>query len=356
MNQKRIILLLILTMVTLLLAGCGEEIPIESDSISSTKTTAEDTSIYEHAGENASASQSTPAEEPEDESVFAPEVEESTFEHANSTQESVDEDGTIFEDETDVWIQNEDGEIIASYSNGDFDFIASYGDGYYALCRDRSGFDSTGYEIGILRIDGTWAVDYFAPTDAFYSSEYVTLLTTNAKKEGIPEVELLHVLEYCGSGVFCYRKSGSFQSQQVSYHFISCSTLTEFEIDNIDYYYNECGEANFFKNEYTCFLGFPNDACYIVGLNGVITNLGKKVTSIGSYSDGGFVYYQNNELFYYDCVSGTSTMICPDSDKLRQNRYQFKDGQLEITLTGSDGQTYYAIVDKQGNYIEEPHQ
>lgn len=287
---------------------------------------------------------------------------------------SVDKDGTIFVAEDDTWIQNQDGEVIASYANGDFDYICAYGDGYYALARDASSFDAASYEIGIIDIHGSWLVDYNAPTDSYRYSVNPGYFQYMAKDHHVTSDSSgdYTLMGYCGSGVFFYAMNDFSPSINIyaTYHFISCSTQAEFTVEEVSYPYYLSSEIPIRNSDFSDDCPYITIQCkngvVVIGLNGVIGEFGEgygvSVSAVAPYSDGGIVYYQkagsSYELRFFNCTTGQSVLICQDSDRIDKNQvpyYKFKNGQLDITLTGFNGQTYYATVDKQGNYIEKPH-
>ena len=269
----------------------------------------------------------------------------------------IDRKATIYVEGDNTWIQNEDGVIIASSANGDFDSIVEYIDGYYELYRDTSDFDSTGSERAILYIDGTWKCDYISDFLDIYG------------------------FRYFGNGVWghglssLYDSMGGWNYTYTTYRFMSFETESEFlvervSVDNASVWTWDMGTAArrfgghespnvvFNENvEYT-YLVCENDDVSIVGYGGVIATLGEDVEAIGCYSDGGFIYYQNSELKFFDCQSKVITTICKDSDRIVDSdvtEFKFVDGQATISLQDADGNTYTAVVDKQGNYLVEPY-
>jgi hypothetical protein len=269
----------------------------------------------------------------------------------------IDDAGHLYESEDDCWIVDDDGNTVASVSNGDFTQVISYGDGYYMLYRDSSGFDAAVYEVGMMKYDGTWLWEYGTILNDFVWASY--------------SIDLIDVL-YLGNGMFEYWDSDDILTYPTvaDVHILSCSNETKYTIPNVVISRNGVTIAERFEQplsnavsqgiEYICFEQSTDRKSFhhiIVDLytGEILTDLGDDIVAIGNYSDGGFVFKRDNQLYFYDCASRTtSTLYLKDSDKFSDTDYQFVDGELRIWLIGADDNKYYATVDKNGNYVMEP--
>ena len=283
-----------------------------------------------------------------------------------SRLKSLDEDGTIFQDENDTWIQDKNGRIIASYSNGDFDYITSYGDGYYALFKAKSGFENASFEFGFASIKEDEAITYFEPTDSVYYDYAADFSAFFDDCESRVISGDSFAMMYYGGGVFGYR-TGS--TPKFGIHFFTPKDNVDFTVDNIDFVtisnssiYPPDLSIDFTKAEYIC-IPVELDTAIVnpQGVSGYLGSVSTTIQELCPYSDGGFIFLVDTsndgyDLRFYDCNTSEVTSICPNPDRLvRRDDYVFVDGRAELELIGLDNKTYHAVVDKHGNYIEEPH-
>ena len=265
--------------------------------------------------------------------------------------EPVDEEGTIFKKDDNITIVDDAGNALASQENGDFDNLCAYGGGYYVLHSHSSGFD----------YDNDWIVII----DRNYD-EVLTLLDPSYS---------YYDVSYCGNGIFAFHdrwtRGRSDRHRVYDYYIcskkewitiqgvaLSASIKTyKSSIDRTDsmLLFDEDVHYDYVQSEDTEITIYTDQ----LGIVGILEfNDSDRDNAFGGYSDGGFIYYTDKTLYFYDCDMQASTKICKDSDKVDIDRacnFKFVDGQAEIKLKGADGQTYTAIVDKQGNYIEDPH-
>ena len=392
-----IFLICIVVTIALMLSACGK-VPKTEDKNGKDDSEADATIFAEPAEENwfqnsfAKEDEQRNAEEQNENSdselggqMFDEPAEDSELEDYYIYEE--DGEWTETDDfwEEEEWVTEEQNETGAP-PPGDYDeIIESYEeDGYYVVYKDLSTFDTVDFQVGIVRADGSWALEY-GRLPIEYISNWDLYIAHPNQQRLMPASRL----EYWGNGVFAYYTHEELAYPELSsawdyrrsdfcydYHFVSCETNTEFDINNLikqnylvidgtaylDYggwYGGHDRDEDVFGSEYNYII--CTDGVYVVtlkdGVVGEFDEPGKSVQVIGPYADGGFVYY-TTELRFFDCNTLTSTSICKDSDRLNPldvKWYAFHDGQLDIKVFGADGKTYYAIVDKRGNYNEEPH-
>lgn len=288
---------------------------------------------------------------------------------------AIDEGESIFEFNNKTWIEKPDGSVLISTENNDFTSIYAYGGGYYALYRYEEGFSANEAKLTIMSQDGvtikswTWNQD----EDILMQLSRDALKTDNRA--------------YCGETVFLLwgvNGGNKYSNAYIDARYINCSTGNEFTIkhaymgpiagssmmygnDDVgSYLFKISDNAPFdYVNYYDSESWTSSWKTYIVSSDGIVADLGSNVTAMGDYSDGGFIFawYDDGwnqddiKLKFYDCKTGSITDICRDNDKLIKSdicNYKFLDGGATIHLRGADGNIYTAIVDKQGNYIQEP--
>ena len=291
---------------------------------------------------------------------------------------SIDEDGTIYEFANQTWIVGQDGTIIASTQEGDFQSIYAYGGGYYILYNYQTGFSANTTDCYILSKEGYVVDSWSWDTETEVSQQ----LAYDACKLGNKN--------YCGQSVFLLwatNRGNKYLHAYLDAHYYNCDDTDEFDIKRA--YYGEIGGQTLVEGlddagsylvsfteaipyDYIHYYNIPSGlsysswCTYVVSKDGIEFDLGSNVISMGDYSDGGFIFaeYEDGwhqedfQLRFLDCTSWNITDICSDSDKinLKDVKYfKFIDGESEIKLTGSDGNIYTAIIDKLGNYVEEPH-
>lgn len=264
--------------------------------------------------------------------------------------------GTVHQEDRVTWIEDSHGEVALSSADGDFDRIIETHDGYYLLYRDDSTFDSLVNMYGVYCcVDNTWALPY---------------------------QELDREPEYFGGNVYGVQKSRNsmWESDSGDYHFYSLDANNEFDIDGV--IGSRFDRSRWFSQEYNVFL--CEGMTYIVNKNGIVGDFGRSIyyqdwitnhsnssyidvySNFGSYSDGGIVYICDYKLYFLDCDNMNSILIYDDIDRIdglssancffNVSSYAYHDGALNLTLIGANYEKYYATIDKQGNYIEEPHQ
>lgn len=288
---------------------------------------------------------------------------------------AIDEDASIFEFMNNIWIEKKDGSVLVSTENNDFTSIYAYGDGYYLLYNYKTGFEANEAELIILTREGetirTW--NWKRDEDILTQLSRDVVSTNNQF--------------YCGEAVFLLWGTNyghRYSDGYLDAKYINCTTRDEFTIKHAyigpvagasmmygngdvgSYLFKVTNTAPFdYVNCYDT-EGWPSSwKTYIVSSDGVVQDLGSNISAMGDYSDGGFIFawYEDGwhqddiKLKFYDCKTGSITDICRDNDKLIKSdicNYKFVDGNATIHLRGADGNIYTAIVDKQGNYVQEP--
>lgn len=243
-----------------------------------------------------------------------------------------------------LWITGLNGETLASSVNGDFKSVCCYGDGYYLLYNDTSGFSAGEQYYRIIKNDGSLVFPQITCDRFAYDGlDYLRYGSVPAR------------FKYCGGGVFAIIPDphNSYRT-----YFFNCRTGASFRanIVNLD-------EVDFSTDDYiavskSTWYGF--DSYDIISSSEGVIHTFEGDNLVGRYSEGGFIYYHNFDLRFYDLATGESWSICKDSDKaIYKGGFPidavFVNGQATIELFGSDNKTYEAVVDKQGNYIVEPH-
>ena len=261
----------------------------------------------------------------------------------------------IYYNNEDTWIQDDKGNKIVSYKDGDFDYILGYGDEYFVLGKDNSGYDGIDFQIGIIDLEGKWAFEY--ETASYFLSIYVDGKRI-APTESLDK-QLIDPSRIIEDPLFHYKGCGVFEYKMVDSVHLSCRTgkMTIFD------------RPIMFSSEYVdgysyVVLALPiatDRRTLIMDTYGIYKDLGEEIENIYEYSDGGFIckYYENHEecLGFYDIKADTYQIIFEDVDRIINDKtdFRFINGEFELALEGADGKTYYAKIDKAGNYIEEPH-
>lgn len=271
----------------------------------------------------------------------------------------LDDEGTVFKDEDGNYIiVNDNKDVVASSENSDFSEYYASGDGYYALLYQQAGFDYNDAYLYIINSKG----EEIRRIENLSQYPYTFFKADN----GI--INLTSGERYCGNGCFVFeidRRSTGYPSIKGTKEYYSCKSNRSITVE-----YNTSAYALLGNDEERSLNTFYFDddttidhintteglQVYDDELN-LRYDLGK-LDSYGPSSNGGFIYYKEDKLLFFDYETGESSEICKNSEKIQKNKikeFKFIDGKADITLNGDDGQTYHAVVDKKGNYIEEPH-
>lgn len=277
---------------------------------------------------------------------------------SNVSFEPADDNNTVFEFNDRVWVEDGNSNVIASTGEDGYDSLYAYGDGFYVFYQYKTGFDENHFIVTVINRNGEVVSEWEDYDCESLMSGALFVWVNGEKGWTIYNNEYKNNPYYCGEGIVVFAHWNNSAGCVADYY-----NLHTNDVFSIEYGTDRTSFADIkFSQDipYVCVENGDGEMV-ILSANGIVGKLNENVRAVGNYSDGGFVYYTSrngSQLWFFDCVTAESTPICEDSDKVNENSvssYRFIDGQCTISLTGVDGNTYTAVVDKQGNYIEEPH-
>lgn len=245
----------------------------------------------------------------------------------NVTSQVIDKTGTLLFESKDI-----NDAVVLCYGNDIF-IVGKY---------VKGGFDTRDeVQVGVVDRNGQWIFDLSA--DKFIIDGRCAISNITSGKE--------NTLRYMGDGIFMA------QEEENAFDYVFYNSVDNLNFSLHGYWY-------FIGNYYNGKLVLCNGRDY--GYQGVNSldrygnlqmiadiDITLSPDEVGAYSDG-LWYYQG--VFYN--AEGTKVVdISQYSEQIDEADYVypvFKDGYSVIVLKGVDGNTYYTVIDMQGNFMFEP--
>lgn len=244
-----------------------------------------------------------------------------------------------------------------------YDSVLAEGDGYYLVKKYEETYNSAVTKYGIVSDSGEWILPLSESTvfneannkyDSIGSYPFTEKSNMMYRYFGekcflvTPGVEVfssngnrynLGTASYVGgSGIGCW----FFNVETKKAFSFSAVEMTEFE-DGVLLFYND--------NRY-------NSPFYSCDVNGNIKELPLTRYVPRNTSEGAFPTLSEG-LFYYDrhfySSSGKMVIDLSTYDLINTTGLHFTNGECSIQFKNPGGTVYYATIDKQGNFLVEPH-
>ena len=225
---------------------------------------------------------------------------------------------------------------------------AMFQDGYIMLCRMTESYAGASYELGFMNTNGEWLVPLSGQnpilTGGFDAS------VSNLKEK----------LYYCGEGILAFQSD---EDQHSYYNIRENQTVT---IKNTNYNFDSILQCDYlqFRNG-ICVTAYGN-YYYKFNVNGE-TKLIRKNIHNNIHERLGSNYYDRNtdqmiimgiqyhtDAFYVgDAFSGTIVKKIENIKVCNVTGF-FSDGTAQLMIENKEGNYYYTVIDRNGNFLFEP--
>lgn len=264
-----------------------------------------------------------------------------------------------------IYLINDDGDVLTSSKDAQFDGIIAYGDGYFLTYKHIENFDLNEYILSIIDDTGEVIKEIRSDDYGLVSWERFEELNANL-------FDYCKPAGYCGEGIFQFMKSDTdvpgrpylfYDITEDSFFEITCSSysLTEIEdgmcilrIDGEDVLYDITTQTD--------------NSEQIKAWKASLAKFKDETYSYGPISNGRVVYiaYSSYDSHWedpiYSCMYADKTGVYPieayseylSAAESRNMVFDQDADRLLLRFVGKDGNHYRAIIDGQGNTIMEP--
>lgn len=244
-----------------------------------------------------------------------------------------------------------------------YDFVLAEGDGYYLVTKYEETYSSAVTLFGIVTENGDWILPLSSDTvfnEALEDANGQSIIGSSKKVQT--------AYKYYGSGLFfstvaveVFQKNGGHYfinpNDLYSPHAMGCYFFNVYSKKSFSFAAEEItefdeGQLLFYSdNRY-------NSPFYSCDENGNVKELPLTRYVPGNTDEGAFPTLSEG-LFYYDrhfySISGKMVIDLSMYDLINTRGLHFTNGECCIQFKNPGGTVYYATIDKQGNFLVEPH-
>ena len=245
-----------------------------------------------------------------------------------------------------------------------YDSVLAQGDGYYLVKKYEETYNSAVTKFGIVSDEGEWVLPLSSNTifnQALDDANGQSIMGSSKKVQT--------AYRYFGSGVFLSTVAVMvFQSNGGHYTLNPNDLYSPHAMGCYFFNVNNKKSFSFAAERMTEFdegklLFYSDDrygSCFkTCDLSGDIKTISVRWDSPWYDKDAGLFPTLSEGFFYFDIffytIDGKCAIDLRKYELIETSRLHFSNGQCSIKFKNPGGTVYYATIDKQGNFIAEPH-